>query len=229
MLPSPSIFHLPGMYSPPSKNHGRGCAPNPRRPLAGTPSPHSVAGGPRCARPGDGRFHVAVPLHIPPAGDVQSTVQEPWTGLRPKPPPASRGDPIAPLRGHHLLGAAPQTPAGLSRGPHCPTPWPAGRAVRGLGDGRLHVVVPPPYFNAGGVLLLLQLEARRARLGGWTLPCCRPPPYSTCRGCTVHRPRTMDGAAPQTPAGLSRGPRRALSAGRLTGLGATWDFHQGLL
>jgi len=50
-------------------------------------------------------------------------------GLRPKPPQPLRGDPITPRRGcearcarHPLGGAAPQTPAAASRGPHRPTP-----------------------------------------------------------------------------------------------------------
>ena len=189
-----------------------GCAPNPRRPLAGTPLPHSVAGGPRCARPG-GRTPPC--CHPPPC----------YLGLRPKPPPATRG------------------------GPHCPTPWPAGRAVRGLGDGHLHVVVPllvtwgcapnprrplagtpSPHSVTGG--------PRRARPGGRTPPCCRPPPCylglrpkppPATRGdpfaplrdrraapCAaggtdtsmLSSPSLLLGAAPQTPAGHSRGPLR---------------------
>ena len=193
-----------------------GCAPNPRRLLAGTPSPRAAAAGPRRARPG-GRT-----------------------------PPCCRPPPYFTVGGFFLLlqlGAVPQTPAGHSRGPHCPTPWPAGRAVRGLGDGHLHVVVPllvtwgcapnprrplagtplphsvtggprrarpggrtppccrpPPYFTAGGILLLLQLEARRARPGHGSVYVCRSLPYSTVGAGSP-------GLVRRAGAGYSRPPR----------------------
>ena len=92
---------------------GWACAPNPRRLLAGTPSPRAAAAGPRRAR------------------YIQM-------GLRPKPPAAACGDPFAPRRCRRAApcavypdGAAPQTPGGCLRGPLCPAPLPPGRAVRG--------------------------------------------------------------------------------------------------
>ncbi len=140
-----------------------GCAPNPRRPLAGTPSPRSAAAGPRRARPG-GRT-----------------------------PPCCRPPPYFTVGGFFLLlqlGAAPQTPAGHSRGPLRPTPWPAGHAVRGLGTAASTFAVPflvtwgcapnprrplagtpSPRSVAGG--------PRRARPGHGSVHVCRPLPCST--------------------------------------------------
>ena len=71
-----------------------GCAPNPRRPLAGTPSPRAASAVAHCVR----HYHL---------------------GLRLKPPAAASGDPFAPRRVRRgalcaalPLGAAPQTPGG---------------------------------------------------------------------------------------------------------------------
>ena len=161
-------------------------------------------------------------------------------GLRPKPPPATRGDPIAPLRGrraapcaawgrtppccrpppyftaggvslHLQLGAAPQAPAGHSRGPHCPTPWAsptwgcAPNPRRPLAGTPLPHSVgitylglrpkPPPATRGDPIAPLRGRRAAPCAAWGRTPPCCRPPPYFTAGGVSLH---LQLGAAPQT-------------------------------
>ena len=83
----------------------RGCAPDPRRPLAGTPQPRAATAEARRARhPSDGAAprtpgvrlrgpHSPAPL--PPRRAVRGIHQ---TGLRPGPPASACGDPTAPRR-----------------------------------------------------------------------------------------------------------------------------------
>ena len=83
----------------------RGCAPNPRRSLAGTPSPRAATAEARCARhPSDGAsprtpgVRLRGPLRpapLPPRRAVRGIHQ---TGLRPEPPAFACGDPTAPRR-----------------------------------------------------------------------------------------------------------------------------------
>ena len=72
-----------------------GCAPNPRRPLAGTPSPRAASAAAHCVR----HYHL---------------------GLRPKPPAAASGEPFAPRRVRrgalYALSAGRLTGLGATRG-----------------------------------------------------------------------------------------------------------------
>src|SRR4029077_17975283 len=77
---------------------------------------------------------------------------------------------------------------------------------------------------AGGIAMRTVLAARGESLAAFDGRCIPSPPQ---RGCRVGDPGAGCVAPPSNTPGILG--RRALPAGRLTRLGATPDFHHGLL
>ena len=167
----------------------RGCAPNPRRPLAGTPAPR------------------AAPAEAHRAGFHQ-------TGLRPEPPASACGDPCAPRRARRGApcelpsdGAAPRTPGVRLRGPLRPAPRPPRRTVRAsIRRG----CAPNPRRPLAGTPAPRAAPAEAHRAGFHQTGLRPEPPASACGDpCAPRRARR---GAPCAPCGSPCAARGAGAA-----------------
>ena len=198
----------------------RGCAPYPRGRYAGTPSPHSAL-----ARRARARVTRGPHRPTPRSRGAHGRAFLFHTGLRPVPPRALRGDPIAPLRAREARTGAPSfstrgcapyprgryagTPSphsALARRARARLPFPHGAAPRTPAGATRGPHRPTPRSRgAHGRAFLFHTGLApypRGRYAG------TPSPHSALARRARARLPFPHGAAPRTPAGATRGPHR---------------------